>query len=278
MARRSQNLGVPEMLMEMLEALFKVIPPWSSIPIAFIGFVLTVVFWDAIVHVPVLQIFGLMFGTVFAAICLIAGFKGFISRNRQQQFLRTEIDMEWVRGLSWRGFEHQLAEVYRQQGYTVEETGGGGADGGIDLKLFKNGRNIIVQCKHWKTWKVNVKPVRELFGVMIAEKADAAIFITSGQYTSDALKFAKGKPIELISQNGFLDLVRRFQKDLRNHYGFDTTTSPVKETIKVEAPPNCPKCRVPMKLCTARKGKNAGSQFWGCSRFPHCRSIINFST
>jgi restriction system protein len=181
--------------------------------------------------------------------------------------------------LSWRGFEHQLAEVYRQKGYEVEETGGGGADGGIDLKLFRDGRTTIVQCKHWKTWKVNVKPIRELFGVMAAEGADSAIFITSGRYTGDALKFAEGQPIELIDRDGFFDLVRCFQKDLQKHYGTEpAATQRRKETPEAaEIPPNCPICQSPMKLRTAKRGAKAGSRFWGCSRYPDCHGTLDYT-
>jgi len=278
MGRRSKNDGIPEMLLEALQFVFQFISPWTSIPLATVGFFLIVLFWDAQVKIPVLQIFGLMFGAGFAILCLIAGWKGAGFRRRQQEFLQADIDMEWVRGLSWRDFEHQLAEVYRQKGYEVEETGGGGADGGIDLKLSRDGRTTIVQCKHWKTWKVNVKPVRELFGVMTAEGADSAIFITSGGYTSDALKFAEGKPIELIDQHGFLDLVRCFQKELQKHYGVEPANAHTDEETPAAAgiPPKCPICQSPMKLRTAKRGKKAGSQFWGCSRFPDCRSTLNY--
>jgi four helix bundle suffix protein len=34
--------------------------------------------------------------------------------------------------------------------------------------------------------------------------------------------------------------------------------------------PVCPKCGEPMALRTARKGANAGSQFWGCCGYPKC--------
>jgi len=278
MGRRRNNDGIPEMLLEALEFVFRIIPPWTSIPLAAVGFLLIVFFWDATVKIPALQIFGLMFGAAFAIICLVAGWKGVQFRRRQQEFLHTDIDMEWVRRMSWRDFERQLAEVYRQKGYDVEETGGGGADGGIDLKLFRDGRKTVVQCKHWKTWKVNVKPIRELFGVMTAEGADSAIFIASGGYTSDALKFAEGKPIELIDQHGFLDLVRHFQKELQSHYGVEAVNANTDEQIRAasESPPNCPVCRSPMKLRTARRGKKTGSQFWGCSRFPDCNGTLNY--
>ena len=40
--------------------------------------------------------------------------------------------------------------------------------------------------------------------------------------------------------------------------------------------PNCPKCDSPMVKRTAKRGANAGSEFWGCSEFPRCRSIVPY--
>ncbi len=278
MGRRSKNEGIPEMLLEILEFVFQHIPPWTSIPIATVGFFLIVGLWNSQFPHPALQPLGLMFGAIFAFVCLLAGWKGVQFRRNQQAFLRENIDMQWVRGLSWQDFELQMADVYCQKGYEVEVTGGGGADGGIDLKLFKNGRITVVQCKHWRTWKVGVKPVRELFGVMTAEGAHSAIFITSGKYTDDALKFAEGKPIELIDQHGFLDLVRCFQKELQQHYGTEPTDTQRHDEppATAKAPPNCPICRSPMKLRTAKRGAKIGSQFWGCSRFPDCHGTLDY--
>lgn len=36
----------------------------------------------------------------------------------------------------------------------------------------------------------------------------------------------------------------------------------------------CPKCGSSMILRKAKKGKNAGNQFWGCSNFPQCRAVV----
>ncbi|MEW6750815.1 MAG: topoisomerase DNA-binding C4 zinc finger domain-containing protein, partial [Candidatus Latescibacterota bacterium] len=36
----------------------------------------------------------------------------------------------------------------------------------------------------------------------------------------------------------------------------------------------CPQCGSPMWLRTARRGAKAGSQFWGCSRYPACKAIV----
>lgn len=39
--------------------------------------------------------------------------------------------------------------------------------------------------------------------------------------------------------------------------------------------PSCPRCGSRMVRRTARKGRNRGGQFWGCSRFPACRGTRN---
>ena len=41
------------------------------------------------------------------------------------------------------------------------------------------------------------------------------------------------------------------------------------------SPPTCPKCGSSMKLRTARRGRNAGNQFWGCPEYPRCRGTRN---
>src|SRR4051812_13163236 len=35
--------------------------------------------------------------------------------------------------------------------------------------------------------------------------------------------------------------------------------------------PHCPSCNRTMVKRTARRGINAGSEFWGCSEYPRCR-------
>ncbi|TDK50415.1 helix-hairpin-helix domain-containing protein [Antarcticimicrobium luteum] len=41
--------------------------------------------------------------------------------------------------------------------------------------------------------------------------------------------------------------------------------------------PDCPYCGKPMVKRTARRGRNAGNQFWGCSGYPYCKGTRNVS-
>ena len=40
-----------------------------------------------------------------------------------------------------------------------------------------------------------------------------------------------------------------------------------------ESPP-CPKCGSAMARRVAKSGANVGNEFWGCTRFPKCRSMV----
>lgn len=100
-------------------------------------------------------------------------------------------------------FEALLADYYRRQGYRVEhvgaETSGQRYDGGIDLKLYRDDRYLIVQCKRWTSRQVPHNAVHELMGVMFTQNAQGAILVTSGEYTRAALEAAAKHPaIELI--------------------------------------------------------------------------------
>ena len=54
-------------------------------------------------------------------------------------------------------------------------------------------------------------------------------------------------------------------------------TSHIENIINNRDNPICPKCGSEMILRTAKKGKWAGSQFWGCRNFPSCKIIKTYN-
>jgi restriction system protein len=103
-----------------------------------------------------------------------------------------------IQGLTWREFEMLIGEGFRRRGYAVTETGGAGADGGVDLVLTKGGKRYFVQCKQWKALKVGVRTVRELYGVIAARGAAGGFLVTSGTFTDEAQRFAEDQQLQLI--------------------------------------------------------------------------------
>jgi restriction system protein len=45
-----------------------------------------------------------------------------------------------------------------------------------------------------------------------------------------------------------------------------------------EAAPVCPECGASMRKRKAKAGKNAGGEFWGCSKYPQCNGLRNVET
>lgn len=79
--------------------------------------------------------------------------------------------------MSWQDFELLIGEHFRRGGYSVRETAGG-ADRGVDLILNKDGATYFAQCKQWKAYKVGVKIVRELLGVMFSRGSTGGFVVT----------------------------------------------------------------------------------------------------
>ncbi|MBT9611896.1 MAG: DUF2034 domain-containing protein [Burkholderiales bacterium] len=194
-------------------------------------------------------------------------------RKRENLLEKTgeRADADALNGMSWQEFEMLVGEAYRRQGFNVREIGGGGADGGVDLVLTKNGQTVLVQCKQWKTFKVGVKTVRELYGVMAAQKAQGGVVVTSGVFTQEAKEFAGGKNIALIDG----EKLRRVIDSVRStsHAAAEPVIS---DSVSrgADSAPACPKCGASMVRRTAKQGENMGRSFWGCSKYPACRGIV----
>lgn len=207
--------------------------------------------------VPIIFIFG-------AILSVLGG-------ERRRKLLDQQTGLDSIRAMSWQEFEMLVGEAYRRKGYTVRENGGGGADGGIDLYLVKEGKRSVVQCKRWKTTSINVSLVRELYGVMTGDKADSCIFVTSGSYTPEAKMFAQGKPITLVDGKELFELIATVQSNLGK---------PKNEPLRAVQPNiqnavfSCPICGGSMVKRTAKRGANAGSNFLGCANYPQCRGTI----
>lgn len=200
----------------------------------------------------------------FALISILSAVFG----AKRRALVDRQTSLESLRSTPWKHFEFMVGEAFRREGYQIEETLGGGADGGVDLVLRRNGARYLVQCKQWQQRSFGVQVVREQFGILAAEDAAEAIIVISGVFTPDAREFAAGKPIRLIDGLELLNLIKSVQNPASTNRGATKSQS---ENASRAKTPACPLCGEPMVLRTSRRGTNAGSQFWGCTNFPRCR-------
>lgn len=296
MTRRRQEQKSFDELYELL----LVVPSWVGPLLALLGFLVLRFVMPSLLdqggeHPGAGTAFGGMargFAAPAAIVVLFLWVAAEAQKRRRRRLLDGQSGLASIRSLSWQEFEHLAGEAYCRQGYVVQETGRTSGDGGIDLWLRRGDERVVVQCKRWRTYRVGVKPVRELYGVMTSERASRGVLITSGSFTREALRFADGKPLDLVAGPALWELVQSVRAV---GHGLHSASpgAPIprpasaQPTAPIEAPRpanarftpdtavECPLCRAPMVLRTARRGKHAGGQFWGCTRYPNCKGIVN---
>jgi restriction system protein len=164
--------------------------------------------------------------------------------------------------IEWRRFEAVCESLFAQSGFKTKSQSHG-ADGGVDVWMYSahaEGPVSIAQCKHFRSKEVDVKLIREFFGVMSSHKLQRGTFITTSTFTADAQKFANDNGINALDGDKLLKLIAT------------RTPEQQKELLDIAyegeySIPTCPSCGI--KLVKRTK-------FWGCSNFPKCGTKIYF--
>lgn len=132
--------------------------------------------------------------------------------NLQMANLTTDKTFMELQNMNPYEFEKFVGHLLHHMGFQTTVTKPS-QDGGVDViaesdEPLKKGK-IIVQCKRHRQ-SVGVSIVRELYGVMNHEGAMKGIIITTSDFTSEAQRFAEGKPIELIDGALLQQLIKRY--------------------------------------------------------------------
>lgn len=244
MARRKRASTLDDMT-----AVIALFPWWVGVVLAVAGYA----FLHRVANQPVVlpvnpaQMHDMIFSSVFRGlatggqyllpiVCLLGALGSAWGRHERRRLVANVTHSEAgdaLNGMSWQQFELLVGEGFRMQGYQVAETGGGGADGGVDLVLRRPGRNgsekFLVQCKQWRAYKVGVDVVRELYGVMAAHGAAGGFVVTSGRFTEEAVRFAEGRNVTLVDGpklHGLLKQARRAAEQQKSSTS-STPTRPV---------------------------------------------------
>jgi restriction system protein len=170
-------------------------------------------------------------GVVFAMVLGVGWLDVQLTASERQRLL------EWtsnLRLLDSTEFEWLVGEMFRREGWRVQETGrNDGPDGNIDLVLVRQNERVIVQCKRWESWVVGVNEIRNFAGTLMREKlpAQSGIYVTLSKFGSQSRAEAEQVGIELIDSH---DLLIRI------------------ETVRRAEP--CPVCGSPMILAHSVHG------------------------
>jgi len=177
---------------------------------------------------------------------------------------------DYLKELDDTEFDKLIAMIFKQRGYVVSSKEECEQDN-VDVTLKLNGETTFVQYKHWREYKVEEAVLEEFDSVMESNSIKNGIVITTGLFTQEAIDYSHGKHLLLI--NG-VDLSQMIEV-LATSDKYEEQEIEEEQDEMPEIEPLCPICSREMIKRTARKGKNAGNTFWGCSQFPNCRGVVS---
>jgi len=96
------------------------------------------------------------------------------------------------------------------------------------------------------------------------------------------IRFVKSKIKPVLTESKVNEITNKIETG-RLAPSFNTNREHVKHVKNIVAEKGrniikaCPKCGSSMVLRETKKGKSIGKKFWGCSRFPQCRGIVNIT-
>jgi restriction system protein len=211
-------------------------------------------FWTGSLEVAWVLLAGVGALVITYAVALLAA-GAIFTQSRYNRLLTLHQSMRDIRNMSWIEFEELVAANYAAQGYAVDRVGQAGPDGGIDIRMMKNGETVLVQCKHYRNSWVHELPLRQFLGSLENFKADRGIFVSCGVFDQAAEQFAKQNPrIELVAGE---QLEAMIQEAVRQKLAGRTYL--------------CPLCGAPTKPKTGRRGP-----FLSCSNYPACKGSLDW--
>lgn len=149
----------------------------------------------------------------------------------------------------------------------------------LGITLKPKYRNIILISPNSRL----TKPKKGLYDCSSVMKGDKFLERFKKDLTADSTIESVIGISKVISQ----DNLKLFAEKLALHhqsitinykakFGLADEASSVKEPSSNYdvATPECPRCKKAMVKRSAKKGKNIGNEFWGCSDFPKCKGVI----
>ena len=97
-------------------------------------------------------------------------------------------------------------------------------------------------------------------------------------FARQGIEYIKSFAEPVFNANEVIDIIDEIEKG-RLTPSFKTNrqhVAHVKDIVESnKSERNCAQCGQEMVLRVAKKGQNAGNEFWGCSAFPKCRYVVN---
>ena len=136
----------------------------------------------------------------------------------------------------------------------------------------------------------HVKTLESLLGLNEKQVHSVIVFVGNSKFKTEMpenvtygggyARYIKSKTTPVLTESEVIEITKKIELG-RLTPSFKTNREHVKHVKNIVADkednniPNCPKCGCSMIFREAKKGQNIGKKFWGCTKFPRCRGIVN---
>jgi|GEM_PF-3498620 restriction system protein len=183
--------------------------------------------------------------------------------NLEAEDYPSEWSIDLLQSLDWHRFQMLFAEYFRVLGKRVETINRGG-DGGIEARIYARNSQTLEYAVQSKVLNeiVGIKQICELYGVMAHESAGKGIFVTSGTFSEEALKFAEERKDKLFLIDGqrFISMITILPEAKKDKL----------LAFATEGEYTVPTCA----LCGDKMIWRPNEKFWGCRNYPKCNFIL----
>jgi len=177
---------------------------------------------------------------------------------------------------------------------------------GVFVVETKNMKGWIFGSPNQKTWTQKIykhsskfqnplhqnykhtKTLQSLLGLNETQLFSVIVFVGDSTFKTDMpenvtygkgyISFIKSKTAPLLTDSQVKKVTEKIQAG-RLTPSFKTNRKHVKHVQSIvaekEKTVSCPKCSSLMVLREVKKGQKIGNKFWGCSKFPKCRCVVN---
>ncbi len=136
----------------------------------------------------------------------------------------------------------------------------------------------------------HTKTLESLLGLSEEQIFSVIVFVGDSTFKTDMpenvtyrkgyISYIKSKKHPVLTELEVKDITSKIESG-RLKPSFKTNREHVKHVKaiieKKENSQSCPKCGSAMVMREVKKGQNIGNKFWGCSSFPKCRGVVNFT-
>ena len=152
-------------------------------------------------------------------------------------------------------------------------------------KIYKHSTNF--QNPLHQNYK-HLKSLESLLGLNDQQVHSLVVFVGDSTFKTEMpknvtygwgyVRYIKSKKQLVLSEAGVDVIVNKIGAGMLTP-SFKTNREHVKHVKNIvnekKKETTCPKCGSPMVLRETKNGPNAGKQFWGCSKFPKCKSVLS---